>query len=114
MIYTTNWIERLNRDYKRVINMRGAMRQKLFEFVQSTVKILSLSIKINIQRYDKFILYLKKIVSETNTDVPLLVSEKLITLLNDSLLVINNQNILSQFTIDICIGLKEIILSRDY
>ena len=25
MIYTTNWIERLNRDYKRVINMRGAM-----------------------------------------------------------------------------------------
>ncbi len=25
MIYTTNWIERLNRDYKRGINMRGAM-----------------------------------------------------------------------------------------
>ena len=25
MIYTTNWIERLNRDYKRVINMRGTM-----------------------------------------------------------------------------------------
>lgn len=25
MIYTTNWIERLNRDYKRVLNMRGAM-----------------------------------------------------------------------------------------
>lgn len=25
MIYTTNWIERLNREYKRVLNMRGAM-----------------------------------------------------------------------------------------
>jgi putative transposase len=25
MIYTTNWIERLNRDYKRVLRMRGAM-----------------------------------------------------------------------------------------
>lgn len=25
MIYTTNWIERLNRDYKRVLKMRGAM-----------------------------------------------------------------------------------------
>lgn len=25
MIYTTNWIERLNRDFKRVIKMRGAM-----------------------------------------------------------------------------------------
>lgn len=25
MIYTTNWIERLNRDYKRVTRMRGAL-----------------------------------------------------------------------------------------
>ena len=25
MIYTTNWIERLNRDIKRVLKMRGAM-----------------------------------------------------------------------------------------
>ncbi len=25
MIYTTNWIERLNRDYKRVLKMRSAM-----------------------------------------------------------------------------------------
>ncbi len=25
MIYTTNWIERLNKDFKRVIKMRGAM-----------------------------------------------------------------------------------------
>jgi len=25
MIYTTNWIERLNRDYKRVLRMRGAL-----------------------------------------------------------------------------------------
>ena len=25
MIYTTNWIERLNRDYKRTTKMRGAM-----------------------------------------------------------------------------------------
>lgn len=25
MIYSTNWIERLNRDYKRVLKMRGAM-----------------------------------------------------------------------------------------
>ncbi|MDY3913600.1 MAG: transposase, partial [Phocaeicola sp.] len=25
MIYTTNWIERLNRDYKRVLKMRGTM-----------------------------------------------------------------------------------------
>ena len=25
MIYTTNWIERLNRDHKRVLKMRGAM-----------------------------------------------------------------------------------------
>jgi putative transposase len=25
MIYSTNWIEQLNRDYKRVLKMRGAM-----------------------------------------------------------------------------------------
>jgi len=25
MLYTTNWIERLNRDYKRTIRMRGAL-----------------------------------------------------------------------------------------
>lgn len=25
MIYTTNWVERLNRDYKRVVRMRGAL-----------------------------------------------------------------------------------------
>jgi transposase-like protein len=25
MIYTTNWIERLNRDYKRTLRMRGAL-----------------------------------------------------------------------------------------
>ena len=25
MIYSTNWIERLNRDYKRVLKMRGAL-----------------------------------------------------------------------------------------
>ena len=25
MIYTTNWIERLNRDYKRTTRMRGAL-----------------------------------------------------------------------------------------
>ena len=25
MIYTTNWIERLNRDFKRVTKMRGAL-----------------------------------------------------------------------------------------
>jgi len=25
MIYTTNWIERLNRDFRRVLRMRGAM-----------------------------------------------------------------------------------------
>ena len=25
MIYTTNWIERLNRDYKRTTKMRGAL-----------------------------------------------------------------------------------------
>ena len=25
MIYSTNWVERLNRDYKRVLKMRGAM-----------------------------------------------------------------------------------------
>ena len=25
MIYSTNWIERLNRDYKRVTRMRGAL-----------------------------------------------------------------------------------------
>ncbi len=25
MIYTTNWTERLNSEYKRVLNMRGAM-----------------------------------------------------------------------------------------
>lgn len=24
-IYTTNWIERLNKEYKRVVKMRGAM-----------------------------------------------------------------------------------------
>jgi transposase-like protein len=26
MIYSTNWIERLNRDYKRVLKMRGTSR----------------------------------------------------------------------------------------
>jgi putative transposase len=25
VIYSTNWIERLNRDYKRALKMRGAM-----------------------------------------------------------------------------------------
>jgi len=25
MIYTTNWIERLNKDFRRVLRMRGAM-----------------------------------------------------------------------------------------
>ena len=25
MLYTTNWIERLNRDYKRTTRMRGAL-----------------------------------------------------------------------------------------
>jgi transposase-like protein len=25
MVYTTNWIERLNRDYKRTTRMRGAL-----------------------------------------------------------------------------------------
>ncbi|WP_421498132.1 transposase [Flavobacterium columnare] len=25
MVYSTNWIERLNRDYKRVLKMRGAI-----------------------------------------------------------------------------------------
>jgi transposase-like protein len=25
MIYSTNWIERLNRDYERVLRMRGAL-----------------------------------------------------------------------------------------
>ncbi len=25
MIYTTNWIERLNKDFKRVLKMRGVM-----------------------------------------------------------------------------------------
>ena len=25
MIYSTNWVERLNKDYKRVLKMRGAM-----------------------------------------------------------------------------------------
>ena len=25
MIYTTNWVERLNRDYRRVTRMRGAL-----------------------------------------------------------------------------------------
>jgi transposase-like protein len=25
MIYTTNWIERLNKDFRRVLKMRGAM-----------------------------------------------------------------------------------------
>lgn len=91
----------------------GQTGKELYEFVQSTISTLSLSIEVNIQWYDKFILYLKQIASETNTDVPSSVSEKLTALLNDSLLVINNQNILSQFTIDICIGLKEIILSSE-
>jgi putative transposase len=25
MVYTTNWIERLNKDFRRVLKMRGAM-----------------------------------------------------------------------------------------
>ncbi len=29
MIYTTNWIERLNLDFRRVLRMRGAMPSKV-------------------------------------------------------------------------------------
>ena len=37
MIYTTNWIERLNRDYKRGINMRGAMPPRAVILLMGTV-----------------------------------------------------------------------------
>ena len=35
MIYTTNWIERLNKDYKRTTKMRGALPN-----IESTILLL--------------------------------------------------------------------------
>ena len=42
MIYTTNWIERLNRDYRRVLKIRGAMPS-----IESVLALLS---KVSIDR----------------------------------------------------------------
>ena len=49
MIYTTNWIERLNRDYRRVLKIRGAMPN-----VESVLALLS---KVSIDRENNLFNY---------------------------------------------------------
>lgn len=49
MIYTTNWIERLNRDYRRVLKIRGAMPN-----VESVLALLS---KVSIDRENNLFKY---------------------------------------------------------
>jgi putative transposase len=49
MIYTTNWIERLNRDYRRVLKIRGAMPS-----VESVLALLS---KVSIDRENNLFKY---------------------------------------------------------
>jgi putative transposase len=49
MIYTTNWIERLNRDYRRVLKIRGAM--------PSVESILALLSKVSIDRENNLFKY---------------------------------------------------------
>lgn len=47
MIYSTNWIERLNRDYKRVLKMRGALPN------EQAVLVLMASVAINKKAYER-------------------------------------------------------------
>lgn len=47
MIYSTNWIERLNRDYKRVLRMRGALPN------EKAVRVLMGSVAINMKAYQR-------------------------------------------------------------
>ena len=49
MIYTTNWIERLNRDYRRVLKIRGAMPN-----VESVLALLS---KVSIDKENNLFKY---------------------------------------------------------
>lgn len=49
MIYTTNWIERLNRDYRRVLKIRGAMPT-----IESVLALLS---KVSIDRENNLFKY---------------------------------------------------------
>ena len=49
MIYTTNWIERLNRDYRRVLKIRGAMPS-----IESVLALLS---KVSIDRENNLYKY---------------------------------------------------------
>lgn len=49
MIYTTNWIERLNRDYRRVLKIRGAMPN-----IESVLALLS---KVSIDRENNLYKY---------------------------------------------------------
>lgn len=49
MIYTTNWIERLNRDYRRVLKIRGAMPS-----VESVLALLS---KVSIDKENNLFKY---------------------------------------------------------
>ena len=49
MIYTTNWIERLNRDYRRVLKIRGAMPN-----VESVLTLLS---KVSIDKENNLFKY---------------------------------------------------------
>jgi putative transposase len=65
MIYTTNWIERLNRDYRRVLKIRGAMPN--VESVLALLSKVSIDRENNLFKYPinnfKFELKLKKIKS---------------------------------------------------
>lgn len=47
MIYTTNWIERLNRDFRRVLKMRGAMPD------EESVKVLMGKVAMDKKAYQK-------------------------------------------------------------
>lgn len=47
MIYSTNWIERLKRDYKRVLRMRGALPN------EKAVRVLMGSVAINMKAYQR-------------------------------------------------------------
>lgn len=60
MIYTTNWIERLNKDFKRVLKMRGAMpNQDSVILLMGNVAINKMAFKYPIYKFLDTNLFLK-------------------------------------------------------
>lgn len=59
MIYTTNWIERLNRDFRRVLRMRGSMPDE-----QSVITLMGY-VAQNKKAYDR---KLPRITADKKTD----------------------------------------------